>query len=65
MKRLSADLILAIAAKREFCVHAYRWSDERLRKQCRRMAKDGLLTVRRRQDQFVYRAVPHPKADSE
>lgn len=53
---LSKQQILQIAEQREFCVHAYRWSQTKLRQKCRRMAKDGLLVlIERRNNEFIYR----------
>lgn len=42
---MSEREILAIAAEREFFVAKYGQSHERLRKKCRRMMKDGFLTL--------------------
>jgi len=43
--QMSEREIIAIAAEREFFVAKYGESHERLRKKCRRMKKDGELTL--------------------
>ncbi len=49
--------ILILAGKRDFCVNIYTWRAEALRKQTRRMFKEGsLIMVMRTKSHFHYRA---------
>lgn len=52
---LTEERILEIAEEGRFVVHRFRWSHEKLRKQTRRMLKEGKLALAsRNQTQFVY-----------
>lgn len=55
-KALSKEQVLEMAAKKSFIVNRYSYSHEKLRKMCRRMAKDGLLKlICQDSNGFVYR----------
>jgi hypothetical protein len=57
--KMTKGEVLQLASQRDFFVHRYSWSADRLRKMTRRMCKDGeLVMVRRDQNGFYYRKTP-------
>ena len=54
-KLLTREQILDLAKRcGGFSVHIYKYSAERNRKLCRRLRREGLLVMERRNDVFIY-----------
>lgn len=62
-QNMSIPDILAIAATRELWVSRYAWSQDRLRKKCRRLCEDGKLEMVRRDNKGFWYLTATATAD--